>query len=121
MKRITMIVALVLMIAMPTFAKRVTSETALRVATTFLNNNGAKSNQLTDLSNEAGFKNLYIFNGNPGFVVMAADDCVQPILGYSLTDIFDAKDMPENLRWWLQGYSDEIQSAIDNKMRANTS
>ncbi len=120
MKRITMIVALVLMIAMPTFAKRVTSETALRVATTFLNNNGAKSNQLTDLSNEAGFKNLYIFNGNPGFVVMAADDCVQPILGYSLTDVFDAKDMPENLKWWLQGYSDEIQSAIDNKMRATS-
>ena len=120
MKRFTLIVALVLMVAMPTFAERVTSETALKVATTFLNNNGAKSNQLTDLSKEAGFKNLYIFNGNPGFVVMAADDCVQPILGYSLTDIFDAKDMPENLRWWLQGYSDEIQSAIDNKTRATS-
>ena len=120
MKRFTLIVALVLMVAMPTFAERVTSETAQKVATTFLNNNGAKAAQLTDLSKEAGFKNLYIFNGNPGFVVMAADDCVQPILGYSLTDIFDAKDMPENLRWWLQGYSDEIQSAIDNKMRATS-
>ena len=120
MKRFTLIVALVLMVAMPTFAERVTSETARRVATTFLNNNGAKSNQLTDLSKEAGYKNLYIFNGNPGFVVMAADDCVQPILGYSLTNFFDAKDMPENLRWWLQGYNDEIQSAIDNNMRATS-
>ena len=120
MKKFTLIVALVLMVAMPTFAERVTSETAQKVATTFLNNNGAKAAQLTDLSKEAGFKNLYIFNGNPGFVVMAADDCVQPILGYSLTDVFDAKDMPENLKWWLQGYSDEIQSAIDNKMRATS-
>ncbi len=120
MKRFTLIVALVLMVAMPTFAERVTSETARKAATTFLNNNGAKATQLTDLSKIAGFPNLYIFTANEGFVVMSADDCVQPILGYSLTDIFDAKDMPENLRWWLQGYSDEIQSAIDNKMRATS-
>jgi hypothetical protein len=120
MKRFTLIVALVLMIAMPTFAERVTSETARKVASTFLNNNGAKSTQLTDLSKEAGFPNLFIFNGEDGFVVMAADDCVQPILGYSLAGKFDAKDMPENLRWWLQGYSDEIQSAIDNKTRATS-
>ena len=105
---------------MPTFAKRVTSETALRVATTFLNNNGAKSNQLTALSKEAGFKNLYIFNGNPGFVVMASDDCVQPILGYSLTGRFVAENMPTNVSGWLQGYNDEIQYAIDNKVKANS-
>ena len=35
---------------MPSFAKRVTSETARKVANTFLNNNGTKSVQLTDLS-----------------------------------------------------------------------
>ena len=52
MKRFTLIVALVLMVAMPTFAERVTSETAQKVATTFLNNNGAKAAQLTDLSKE---------------------------------------------------------------------
>ena len=118
MKKFTLILALVLMVAMPTFAERVTSETAHKVATTFLNNNGTKSAQLTDLSKEAGFPNLYIFNAEPGFVVLAADNCVQPILGYSLTGKFDAKDMPENLRWWLTGYSDEIQSAINNKTRA---
>ncbi len=116
MKRFTMIVALVLMVAMPTFAERVTSETAQKVATTFLNNNGAKSAQLTDLSKEAGFPNLYIFNAEQGFVVMSADDCVQPILGYSLTEEFVAEDMPSNVRGWLQGYNDEIQYAIDSKM-----
>ncbi len=120
MKRFTLIVALVLMVAMPTFAERVTSETAQKVATTFLNNNGAKAAQLTDLSKEAGFKNLYIFNGNPGFVVMAADDCVQPILGYSLTGKFVAENMPTNVSGWLQGYNDEIQYAIDNKVKANS-
>ena len=81
MKRFTLFVALALMVAMPAFAERVTPETARKVATTFLNNNGTKANHLTDLSKEAGFPNLYIFTAEQGFVVMSADDCVQPILG----------------------------------------
>lgn len=118
MKKFTMIVALLLMVAMPMMAERVSPETARKVAQTFLNNNGAKSAQLTDLSKAAGFANLYIFNGEEGFVVMSADDCVQPILGYSLTGKFVTEGMPENVRGWLQGYSDEIQYAVDRRMRA---
>ena len=120
MKRFTMIVALLLIVAMPMMAERVTPEAARKVASTFLNNNGAKSAQLTDLSKEAGFTNLYIFNGNPGFVVMAADDCVKPILGYSLTGKFVVENMPTNVSGWLQGYNDEIQYAIDSKMSATS-
>ena len=115
-----MILALLLMVAMPMMAERVSPETARKVATTFLNNNGAKSAQLTDLSKAAGFANLYIFNGEEGFVVMAADDCVQPILGYSLTGNFVVENMPENVHGWLQGYSDEIQYAIDSKAKATS-
>ena len=120
MKRFTLIVVLVLIAATPMFAKSVTSETARIVATTFLSNNGAKSTQLTDLSNESGFPNLYIFNAESGFVVMAADDRVQPILGYSLTGKFVAENMPANVSDWLQGYNDEIQYAIDNKLKATS-
>ena len=120
MKRFTMILALLLMIAMPMMAERVSPETAQKVAQTFLNNNGAKSAQLTDLSKIAGFQNLYIFTAEQGFVVMAADDCVQPILGYSLTGNFVAENMPENAHSWLQGYSDEIQFAIDSKVKPST-
>ena len=119
MKRFTMTMALLLAVAMPMMAERVTPETARKVATTFLNNNGAKTAQLTDLSKEAGFTNLYIFTTEQGFVVMAPDDCVQPILGYSLTGKFVVKNMPENLKWWLQGYSDEIQYAIEQKAKAS--
>ena len=120
MKRFSLFVALLLMITMPMMAERVTPETAQKVAKTFLNNNGAKSAQLTDLSRAAGFSNLYIFNGEEGFVVMAADDCVQPILGYSLTGNFVTENMPENIKGWLEGYNEEIQYAIDSKMKAST-
>ena len=118
MKRLSLFVAFVLIVAMPMMAERVTPETAQKVAKTFLNNNGAKSAQLTDLTNVAGFFNLYIFNGEEGFVVMAADDRVQPILGYSLTGKFVAEDMPSNVSGWLQGYNDEIQYAIEHQLRA---
>lgn len=119
MKRFTTIVALVLMVAMPMMAERVSPETAQKVATTFLNNNGAKAAQLTDLTKEAGFPNLYIFTTENSFVVMAADDCAQPILGYSLSGNFIVDDMPENLRWWLQQYSDEIQWGIENGIQSD--
>ena len=107
------------MTALPLTAAHVTPKTARQVATTFLNNNGAKAAQLTDLTKAAGFPNLYIFNAEEGFVVMSADDCVRPILGYSLTGTFKVEDMPENISSWLQSYSDGIQGAIDHQMRAS--
>lgn len=118
MKRITLILALAVMMAMPAFAERVSPETAQKAAITFLSNNGAKTAQMVDLSKAAGFENLYIFTTESSFVVMSADDCVQPILGYSLTGKFVAEGMPENVRGWLQGYSDEIRSAVDRRMKA---
>ena len=117
MKKLTITIALTTLLSLSVFAHPVDVKTAQKVATTFLNNNGAKSTQLTDL---AGFANLYIFTAEQGFVVMAADDCVQPILGYSLTSTFVAEDMPENVAWWLRGYNEEIQYAIDNQMRATS-
>ena len=112
MKRISILTVL-LLATLSLFAERVTPETARKVATTFLNNNGAKTAQLTDLTKVAGFQNLYIFTAEQGFVVMAADDRVKPILGYSLTGKFVAEGMPENVRGWLQGYSDQIQDVIN--------
>ena len=109
---------MLLLTAMPTMAEHVTPETARKVATTFLTNNGAKAAQLTDLSKAAGFPNLYIFTAEQGFVVMSADDCVQPILGYSLTGKFVTDEMPENVSSWLQGYNEGIRHAIINKTRA---
>lgn len=120
MKRLGSLITLLLAVSLPLFAEHVDPETARKVATTFLNNNGAKATQLIDLTKEAGFDNLFVFDANPGFVVMAADDCVKPILGYSLTGRFVAEGMPEHVASWIQGYSDEIQYAIDHQMRASS-
>lgn len=114
----TSLLGLLLLAFMPLFAEHVDPETARKVATTFLSNNGAKADQLTDLSKSAGFPNLYIFTTEESFVVMAADDCVKPILGYSLTNDFVVEDMPENISSWLQGNNDGIQRTIDNGVKS---
>ena len=108
--------ALLLMVAMPMMAERVVPEKAQKAAQTFFNNNGVKTDQQIELVKAVGFPNLYIFNAAQGFVVMSADDCVQPILGYSLTGRFVAEGMPSNVSHWLQGYNDEIQYVVDSKL-----
>jgi len=118
MKKIHIFITLTTLFSLSVFANPVDVKTAQKAATTFLNNNGAKATQLTDLSEAAGFPNLYIFTTENSFVVMSADDCVQPILGYSFTGSFVAEGMPENVRGWLQGYNDEIQHAINHKLKA---
>ena len=99
-------------------AQPVSRETARRAATTFLDANGAKTAQLTDVSAEIGFANLYVFTTDQSFVILSADSRVQPVLGYSLNGPFVAEDMPNNVLEWLQSYDDEIQWAIDNNLRA---
>lgn len=53
----------------------------------------------------------YVFNNgdNDGFVIVSGDDCTAPILGYADSGSFDASNMPENMRNWLNGYAEEIE------------
>ncbi len=51
------------------------------------------------------FGEFYVFNAsNGGFVLVAADDCVRPILGYSQTGEFRVDQMPTNVQGWLEDY-----------------
>lgn len=48
---------------------------------------------------------FYIFNRTdvPGFVIIAGDDSVSPVIGYSFENGFGKGEMPSNLRYWLEG------------------
>ena len=113
-------VMFLLSLTLGAMANPVDEERARQVATTFLNNNSARSVDLTNVSSVVGFSNVYVFSTEKSFVLVAADDCVQPILGYSLTGRFDFENMPDNKRAWIQGYSDEIRYAVDNQLRASS-
>ncbi len=102
------------------WAQRVSRETAHRVAETFFSQNTrtgqGQHTQFEDITAETPFQNFFIFSADSGFVLVAADERVKPILGYSKTNCFVTEDMPENLRCWLKGYDEQIQYAIDNQL-----
>ena len=57
-----------------------------------------------------GMPELYDFNiEGGGYVIASADDRTLPVLGYSLTGRFDASQIPDNMRSWLQGYAEQIR------------
>lgn len=53
----------------------------------------------------------YVFNiQDGGFVIAAADDQVPAVLGYTDNGSFDADDIPDNMRGYLEGMAAEIQA-----------
>ena len=72
---------------------------------------------------KAGNNLLYAFDRGTasGFVVVAGDDRAPQILGYSDTGSFDINNMPENMRWWIRQYEQQISYLQENpKARLTT-
>ena len=67
-----------------------------------------------------GYSSLFIFNNTAGkgFVIMAADDCATPILGYSYENNFDEGELPPHVKAWLDGYALQIEEAAAMKLSA---
>jgi len=59
----------------------------------------------------------YTFNFNAGgFVMVAADDAVTPILGYSYEGSFDANNLPINAKAFFDSYVAEIEDIVSNHL-----
>jgi hypothetical protein len=59
-----------------------------------------------------GTATAYVFNFNSGFVIVAADDCSSPILGYSDHGQFDYETAPDGLRFMLDELSHGIETVV---------
>ncbi|MBO4671884.1 MAG: C10 family peptidase [Bacteroidales bacterium] len=54
----------------------------------------------------SGDPSYYIFNRDEGgFVIIAGDDCLEPVLGYSNTGHVDGDRIPSNMQKWLDRVS----------------
>ena len=62
---------------------------------------------------------FHIFNTPNGFVIVSADDCATPILGYSNEGRFDVNNIPIQLQDYLQGFVEQIQYGIENHLEAD--
>lgn len=96
------------------FASHIDSQTAQYVAETFLQSkmDSKPTIQLIDCSEQIIFLNLYVFGNNHCFVIISADNCVKPILGYSTDSPFldENQHIPTNAMEWIKEYDKAIDS-----------
>ena len=78
----------------------------------------AKSRAATTASRSDAY---YVFNNDAGgFVIIAGDDAVTPVLGYTSAGSFDAENLPDGLKDLLKSYERQIAALGDNYVANRT-
>ena len=116
-----------LIISATAFAAPVTQPQALKVTQQVLNEqSGLRSSQdislvytqqASSLLRSSGEILYYVYNVGPeGFVIVAGDDLIYPVIGYSFNGHFDVENVPSNFRFYLDALEEVIQLRIDNQI-----
>lgn len=100
-------------------AEVVSADEARQLAEKFFNAaNKAKvsANRTLELVHTSGSKAkplYYVFNAvdGKGFVIVSADDCTTPVLGYSLENPYITDNAPSAMKWMMEGLEKEIKAA----------
>lgn len=118
MKKVLLIVTLTVLTITAT-AGEVTVKKALQKARAFMSQKESDMQLVAqDKSKQPAW---YVFapaQKNSGFVIMAGDDRVSQVLGYTDEGSFDPDNMPENMEWWLKGCTEQIQWLREGKASA---
>ena len=126
----TLLVFAMMLFGLSAMAKPVDQATAARVATNFWNaHREAGVAALTAPMKQVSlpFDGMYLFTApEGGFVLVAADDCVTPILGYSFYNSApEFKESSENARYiqvreWFSAYQEQIELIRENNIEATS-
>lgn len=78
----------------------------------------APAKQQSGLRAAGNESDYYIFNvgTGDGFIIVAGEDRVRPVLGYSAEGEVDMEKMPENMKAWLEMYQEEISWAVSQNV-----
>ena len=116
MKIYTLFLAGLTISPLTTFAKDITPAQARDIAAKYISVGEAKKMRqfkaplaaTPDSMNDR--PNFYAINDNKGkgFVLIAGDDCISPVLGYSHEGSIDLNNLPPQLKDWLCAVSDDI-------------
>lgn len=113
MKKYLLLSAFITFTVAASFAEQLTPQQALER----LNPKGSRAQisemKLVYTASEGDINQFYIFNGaSDGFTIVAADDCISPLIGYADSGSFDPANMPDNMKAWLKSYQRQIDAAI---------
>lgn len=113
--------------AMPAMAQQISVEEAKQSVKQFLGASRVAKVQAADSSislaytaEENGDACFYVFNigTDGGFVITGADEAAQEILAYSESGTFDYATAPDNVKWWLGQYEEQIAEGIKQGVKA---
>ena len=128
MKTKNLLLVLTLMFSLSLFAEHIPMETAKKVALNFyfekFNQYESSidfaaiqiSNIFTKKQEQETFYYVFSFT-HGGFVIVSADDCLNPVLGYSFKHEFVSENQPPNVQWWFQQFEDQVIYVRDNKLK----
>ena len=106
MRKHLLIITFALTACIAANAQSVSKDVAAAKATSFLQPKSDSQLQLL----KSPYDNLYLFSiDGGGFVIVSADNHVQPILGYSLQSNLNVENLPTNLAAWLDSYDKQIR------------
>lgn len=114
-KLVTLFAFLGLFLASP--AHPVDVNLAKEIAAKFMETNDLQL--VTIYKTDRNVAALYVFNTANGFVIVAADDCETPIIGYSHEGRFDPNNVPVQMQDYLQDFVARIQYNIENQIVAD--
>ena len=105
------------------FAGPVDAQRAQQIGNSFLRAKALKSNIQLNLAYTSATRDAvdyYVFNvpGNNGFVIIAGDDRVKPILAYCTTGSFDVNNLSDGFNFTLNGFCEEIQYVREHNIEA---
>ena len=129
LRRAALLMVLFAMSSFSVYAEEVTAADALQKAQDFANSHFArkggapKSKPASQIKAIGQVSGLYVFglSDTGGFVIVSNDDRTTPILGYSDNGTIDPNNMPDGLRYMLDGYKEQIALLGDAEVpsRAN--
>lgn len=106
-------------------ARPVAESTARQVAANFLNSTPLAGLPLT-LTQHPSYapapqhSTYFAYNaGAAGFIIVAGDDALHPVLAYSTESRFDASNMPAPAAAWLERYGKYATAAMDQQLAAD--
>ena len=118
MKKILAFVLVATVLTVPTYAKPVDQELALKVAKVMLASQGAKEVESLRLV-ENDIEWLYIFSGRECFAIVSASDVCHPVAGYSTEVSLDINEIAPATQYWIEQYAEQVAFAEENGLAAS--
>ncbi len=112
MKKLTLSLLSLLCLSATAFAAPVDRTRATETATRYMQAVTGKNFSVKNIIPVA--EQYYIVNLAPGgWIIISADDCAKPVIGYNDTGSLTLANMPENMRGWLDLRGAEVRRAAE--------